>query len=495
MRSSLDSSLEHAKRRVSGKTTAPVWAVLFESLIRGTTWAVVLFLIFILGKIVYEGGPRVAGIDTRAAMQVKTENVDQVTNVSRERALILDTAEKSPNNVLQTTLSDEVRSRLREREGLLVTREDGFFFVRNWKTASVDGKLYTNSGENLTVSEFREVRIDDGRIIVTPYERTPDMSFLAEGPKQRMESGGIFPALFGTVFVVLFMILMALPIGVLGAVYMVEYSSGGIFTRVIRAAVNNLAGVPSIVFGLFGLGFFVLFIGRNLDYYAYDIPRTDAERQAYQARTAPIREEARLLAVSEANEEGLEGSEREAYIRERQEAAAPSADRKVFGQGAMFWAAATLAILVLPVIIVSTEEALRSVPASLREASYGLGATKWQMIRTVVLPEARTGILTGAILSLARGAGELAPILFVGVTFFAPSLPLTEPVNFGLFEVPVVNPFMEFMHLNYHIFTMATQHPDPVGTRPIQFGTTLVLVAMTFLMNLGAIILRRRYTR
>lgn len=127
----------------------------------------------------------------------------------------------------------------------------------------------------------------------------------------------------------------------------------------------------------------------------------------------------------------------------------------------MFWAAATLAILVLPVIIVSTEEALRAVPASLREAAYGLGATKWQVISSVVLPQARAGILTGAILAIARGAGELAPILFVGVTFFQPSLPLTEPVNFYFFQAPVVNPFKEFMHLNYHIYTMATQQTNP----------------------------------
>jgi len=374
----VESSLQMAKTIVSGRSKAPLWALVFESLVRAVTVGVLLLLFFILFTIIYEGAPHVS-----------------------------------------------------------------------WE-------------------------------------------FLTQPPREGMVEGGIFPALFGTVFVVLFMIVLALPLGVFGAVYMVEYAKGGFTSRMIRAAVNNLAGVPSIVFGLFGLGFFVLFIGRNLDYHAYGVPRNEAEARALEAQRAPLVEAARAEATEEARVRGLRGPERGAFIREQVAVKVPPPPKRVFGQGAMFWAAATLAILVLPVIIVSTEEALRSVPASMREAAYGLGATKWQVISTVVLPQARAGILTGAILAVARGAGELAPILFVGVTYFAPTLPLTEPVNFGLFEVPVVNPFEQFMHLNYHIFTMATQHPDPVGTRPIQFATTLVLVAMTFVMNLAAIILRRR---
>lgn len=375
-------SLKKAKEEVHRKGLAPLWATLFESIVRGVTAAVLLLLVFILGTIIYQGAP-----------------------------------------------------------------------VISWE-------------------------------------------FLTQPPRDGMTSGGIFPALFGTVFVVVFMILMALPLGVLGAVYMVEYSKGGLMSRLIRAAVNNLAGVPSIVFGLFGLGFFVLFVGRNLDYHIYDIPRNQAEAQAYEARMEPLRQEAQAEALRLAEEKGFEpGPARADYVQQHVAQAVPSPNRKVFGQGAMFWAAATLAILVLPVIIVSTEEALRTVPASMREAAYGLGATKWQVVSSVVLPQARGGILTGAILAVARGAGELAPILFVGVTFFLPTLPLTEPVNFGLFEIPVVNPFQQFMHLNYHIYTMATQHTDQEATRPLQFATTLVLVGMTFLMNLGAIILRRRLTR
>ncbi|HMZ52473.1 MAG TPA: PstA family ABC transporter permease [Candidatus Sumerlaeota bacterium] len=334
-------------------------------------------------------------------------------------------------------------------------------------------------------------------VAVTIWHGAPrlDWEFISQPPRDAMMKGGVFPAIFGTVFVVLFMIIMALPLGVFGAVYMVEYAKGGLFARITRAAVNNLAGVPSIVFGLFGLGFFVLFIGRNLDYYVYDIPRNEAETKAWEERVAPQVKAARDEAIRLSDEKSLRGSERGAFIRTYVAEHAPTIRRKVFGQGAMFWAAATLAILVLPVIIVSTEEALRAVPRSMREAAYGLGATKWQVISTVVLPQARTGILTGAILAVARGAGELAPILFVGVAFSMPGLPLTEPVNFGFFQMPVVNPFSEFMHLNYHIYTMATQQTNPALARPIQFATTLVLLMITLTMNLGAILLRRHFSR
>ena len=271
----------------------------------------------------------------------------------------------------------------------------------------------------------------------------PNMTweFLSQPPRDMNTKGGIFPALFGTAFVVIFMIVMALPLGVLGAVYMAEYGGAGLLSRLSRAAVANLAAVPSIVFGLFGLGFFVLFIGRHLDVALFG-----------------------------------EGG------------------RHLFGQGAMFWAAATLAILVLPLVIVSTEESLRAVPASAREAAYALGATRWQVISRVVLPQARPGILTGAILAVARGAGELAPVLFVGVAAYMPDLPLTDPVNFGFFKMPVINPFDAFMHLNYHIYTLATQSPNPDSTRGVQFATTLVLVGLTVILNLAAIRMRQRYS-
>jgi phosphate transport system permease protein len=264
--------------------------------------------------------------------------------------------------------------------------------------------------------------------------------FLTQPPIDGMTRGGIFPAIFGTVCIVVLMILMALPLGVFAAIYMVEYAGGGRVARLIRAAVNNLAGVPSIVFGLFGLGFFILFVGRNID---------------------------------RATGKDL-----------------------LFGQPAMLWAAATLAILTLPVIIVSTAEALTAVPRSLREAAFALGATRWQVVRRVVLPQAWSGILTGSILSVSRGAGETAPILFTGCAYYLPRLPVAHLSVPGMgFQIPVINPLDQFMELSYHIFIMATQSHDAALTRPIQYGTTLVLVGLTFSLNFSAILLRAKLSR
>lgn len=265
---------------------------------------------------------------------------------------------------------------------------------------------------------------------------TISWEFLTQPPDNGMTAGGIFPAIFGTVALTFLMILLALPLGVSAAIYLTEYAGPGIAARVVRAAVNNLAGVPSIVFGLFGLGFFVLFIGRGLD----------------------------------------------AFLGEK----------LLFGQPAMLWAAATLAILVLPVIIVSTEEALHAVPGSQREAAYAMGATKWQVLSRVVIPQARSGILTGAILGVARGAGETAPILFTGCAYYLPRLPIAQIPGTPIW---MINPLDQFMQLSYHVFIMSTQSHNPTAVRPIVFGTALVLVALTFLMNLGAILWRRRYRR
>lgn len=270
--------------------------------------------------------------------------------------------------------------------------------------------------------------------------RVINWEFLSSAPTEGMTHGGIFPAIFGTICITILMIVMALPLGVCAAIYMAEYAGNSGLSRVIRASVNNLAGVPSIVFGLFGVGFFVLFIGRSLD----------------RVRGGGL----------------------------------------LFGQPAMLWAAATLAVLVLPVIIVNTAEALNAVPRSHREASFALGATRWQTVSRVVLPQARSGILTGSILSISRGAGETAPILFTGCAYFLPRLPLVDlKVPFIGLSIPMINPLDQFMELSYHIFIMATQSTDAATTRPIQYGTTLVLVALTFLLNVTAIALRVRYRR
>ena len=247
--------------------------------------------------------------------------------------------------------------------------------------------------------------------------------FLSASPKHGMTAGGIFPAIYGTVLLVLLMTVALLPLGVAAAIYLHEYARPDhFFTRAVRFSVANLAGVPSIVFGLFGLGFFVQFVGRGLD--------------------------------------GALGLD------------------VVWGQPALIWAALTLALLNLPVVIVTTEESLRAVPPEMREASLALGATRWQTVWNVLLPQALPGILTGAILSISRGAGEVAPIMFTGAAYFLPYLPQS--------------PTDQFMELGYHVFVLATQSPDVDATRPLLYGTVLVLLLITFALNLTAILLRAR---
>jgi len=256
--------------------------------------------------------------------------------------------------------------------------------------------------------------------------RTVTPTFLFANPEQGMTAGGIFPAIFGTCALVFLMIIAVLPVGVLAAVYLHEYArSSSPLTKLVRFAVNNLAGVPSIVFGLFGLGFFVQFLGRGMD---------------------------RAM--------GLD---------------------VVFGQPAILWAALTLALLNLPVVIVATEEALRAVPRTAREGALALGATRWQMVRHVVLPQALPGVLTGAILSVSRGAGEVAPILFTGAAYYLPYLP-TSPTD-------------QFMELGYHVYVLATQSPDVDLTLPLLYGTVLVLLVLTFALNFTAIFLRAKIRR
>jgi phosphate transport system permease protein len=243
-----------------------------------------------------------------------------------------------------------------------------------------------------------------------------------------MMGGGIFPAIYGTAIMTLVMTVAVMPVGVLTAIYLHEYAPpGSRLAAIVRVAVTNLAGVPSIVFGLFGLGFFIQFVGRHLD-----------------------------RALSEPG-------------------------TLHYGQPALIWASLTLAVLTLPVVIVSTEEALRAVPRDHRDASLALGATRSQTLARVVLPGALPGILTGGILAVARGAGEVAPILFTGVAYFLPDLPASG--------------FSQFMHLGYHTYVLATQSPDVEATRPLLYATVLVLLALTFALNVVAIVLRTRTRR
>ena len=262
-----------------------------------------------------------------------------------------------------------------------------------------------------------------GNITLHGWEQVT-WEFISAAPEAGMTEGGVFPAIFGTVLLVLLMTIFVVPLGVAVAIYFSEYADRNSWLyRWSRQAVNNLAGVPSIVFGLFGLGFFVQFVGGGVDSTLFGGQLT-------------------------------------------------------FGQPAILWAALTMAVLTLPVVIVSVEEALQAVPRHYRDASLALGATRSQTIFRVVLPQAMAGVLTGGILAVSRGAGEVAPILFVGAAYFLPHLPTR------------LND--QFMELGYHIYVLSTQSPDVEATKPLLYGTVLVLLVLTFLLNLTAIAIRAR---
>jgi phosphate transport system permease protein len=259
--------------------------------------------------------------------------------------------------------------------------------------------------------------------------------FIVDQPREANTEGGIFPALFGTVLMVLLMTVFVAPLGVVAGVYLTEYARQGWPTRIVRIAVNNLAGVPSIVYGVFGLGFFVYVLGGSID---------------------------RLFF----------------------EAALPS---PTFGTGGLLWASLTLALLTLPVVIVSTEEGLARVPRTVREGSLALGATQWETLWRTVLPMASPGIMTGLILSIARAAGEVAPLMLVGVVKLAPSVPLDG--NF-----PFLHLERKFMHLGFHIYDVGFQSPNVEAARPLVYATALLLVVVILLLNLSAIHVRNNLT-
>lgn len=296
---------------------------------------------------------------------------------------------------------------------------------RTRRNVLADGALAISSGLTLLVVLALLALI----LLDVVRHGTPHLtwSFLSEPPRDGMTAGGILPAIVGMVEMVLLMTIAGVPIGVATAIYLHEYASPvSKVTRAIRIAVSNLAGVPSIVFGLFGLGFFIQFVGAGID-------------------------------------KAFFGSQ------------------KVFGQPALVWAALTMAVLTLPVVIVATEEALRAVPRELREASLALGATKFQTVFKVVVPQASAGILTGTILAVSRGAGEVAPILFTGAAYFLPRLPQ------GLSS--------QFMSPSYHVYVLSTQSPDVDATKPILYATVLVLLLLTFSLNITAVLVRSRMRR
>ncbi len=258
-------------------------------------------------------------------------------------------------------------------------------------------------------------------------------SFLSDDPREANTEGGVFPAIFGTVLMVLMMTIIVTPLGVIAAIYLREYARQGFITQTLRIAVNNLAGVPSSVYGVFGLGFFVYFLGGNIDRLFYP-----------EAAPAPV-----------------------------------------FGTPGLLWSAITLALMTLPVVIVSTEEGLSRIPRSLKEGSLALGATKAETLWRVVLPMATPSIMTGMILAIARAAGEVAPLMLVGVVKLAPTLPLD-------LNAPFIHLDRKFMHLGFHIYDVGFQSPNVEAARPLVYATAFLLVLVVATLNLSAVALRNR---
>lgn len=256
-------------------------------------------------------------------------------------------------------------------------------------------------------------------------------NFITDDPREANTEGGIFPAIFGTVMMVLLMSVIVTPVGVVAAIYLREYAKQGFFTRLVRISVNNLAGVPSIVYGVFGLGFFVYFVGGNIDQLFYP-----------EALPAPT-----------------------------------------FGSGGLLWASLTLALLTVPVVIVATEEGLSRIPSAVREGSLALGATKAETLWRTVIPMASPAMMTGLILAVARAAGEVAPLMLVGAVKLAPSLPLD-------LNAPFLHLDRKFMHLGFHIYDVGFQSPNVEAARPLVYATALILVVVIVLLNISAIYIR-----
>lgn len=300
------------------------------------------------------------------------------------------------------------------------------FFSNEKKNIDIKGKLFVGTTQIAVILIIAILFIILGIIIFEGREKF-SWEFISSFPTDGMTKGGILPAIIGTFILVVVMSIAAVPFGTITAIYLTEYAhEKSKIAAAVRFSIRTLAVVPSIIFGLFGLGFFIQFIGSGMD---------------------------------------------DTF----------NAGELHWGQPNILWASLTMSLLTLPVIIVSVEEALKTIPRELREASLALGATKWQTIKNVILPGSISGIMTGTILAVSRGAGEVAPILFTGAAYYLATLP--ESLS------------DQFMNLGYHIYIMSTQSSDVEKTMPIQFATTLVLLILTLSLNLVAVIIRSRIRR
>ncbi len=366
----------------------------------------------------YEIGRINRGIEQERLEQRRIELNDRLTAAERQDQIARSEAEVARlNAVYQEMLSELQAMRATARRDSLVAR--------------------ASDGREVTIALADVVRATRANTMTLPQKMREYgarfWGFLSGYPREANTEGGIFPAIFGTVIMVLIMSIVVTPFGVLAAIYLREYAKQGPVTRIVRISVNNLAGVPSIVFGVFGLGFFVYFLGGNIDQLFFP-----------EALPAPT-----------------------------------------FGSPGLIWASLTLALLTLPVVIVSTEEGLTRIPKAMREGSLALGATKAETLWKVIVPVSTPAMMTGLILAVARAAGEVAPLMLVGVVKLAPNLPLDG-------QFPYLHLERRIMHLGFHIYDVGFQSPNAEAARPLVYATALVLVGLILILNLTAIAIRNR---
>ena len=355
----------------------------------------------------------------------------------------MDKARVSLRRAEDLKLSEEVEARRRQIAGLeerfATLQAEAKKVVEGGAVASLVSKDASNREVVVPLTQVIRAwfpnRLDTWGRVKLFFSRLGE--FVFDEPREANTEGGLMPAIFGTLVMTVFMSLLVTPFGVITAIYLREYAQQGAVLRIVRISVNNLAGVPSIVFGVFGLGFFVYVLGGSIDQLFF------ADQLKYNNNTP------------------------------------------VFGTGGLLWCSLTLALMTLPVVIVATEEALAAVPRGMREASLATGASKWQTIRDILLPASAPGILTGVILAMARGAGEVAPLMLVGVVKLAPTLPFDG-------SAPFLHMDRKFMHLGFHVYDLGFQSPDSDAARPMVFATTLLLIVLVVCLNIGAIWIRNR---
>ncbi len=393
---------------------------------------------------------------TRTNLKVGNRDLRDIDFVWIDDADVTRSSEPDDAVVVERVEYGDLYGYLRELRGAGAAQLDGEALWDAAERAVAQAAAQDDAGDGSAPAPELVFRTEDGTEVVVPATKVVDMwrpnrmsvvgasghylaaltEFLVARPRESNTEGGVWPALFGTCMMVLLMAVVVTPFGVLTAVYLHEYARQGPIVRAIRVAVANLAGVPSIVFGLFGLGFFIYAVGGTLD-------------RVFFADALPT---------------------------------------PTFGTGGILWASLTLALLTLPVVIVATEESLAAVPRASREGALALGATKWQTIRTVVLPASAPGILTGLILAVARGAGEVAPLMLTGAVKLAPEMPFDG-------EFPFFHLDRKFMHLGFHMYDLGFQSPNVEAAKPMVYATTLLLLVLVVALNVTAIRLRTRLRR